>query len=149
MRNNNKKIDYRRIKSRRYHYQTYFPENLSDMIVNFFSNFDTLGATHHAKEEMSSDKLGAIPMPTKEDILNHENIVIEIYEPIIDGVASGYIQKLLIRVKNLSDRLDYSYLIAREGFIVSTWANMKNDIHRLTNSNGYYIPKEKTEKERV
>lgn len=110
------------------------------MIVNFFLNFEALGATHHAIEEMKKDKLGMIPMPSKDDILQSENMVIEFYEPIINDVPSGYIQKILIRVKNLSDKVDYSYLIAREGFIVSAWANMKNDIHRLTNSNGYYKP---------
>lgn len=50
------------------------------------------------------------------------------------------IQKLVIRVHNLSDVYDYTYVIAREGFVISNWVNDKNDNHRLTNDNNYYNP---------
>lgn len=138
----NKKIDYKKIRSRRYHYMVFFPESTPLMVVEFLNQLKFIRPTTHAKEEMLKEKHGSIPLPSKEDIMNQDNSLIEFYEPIINGKQSGYIQKMLVRVKHLSDTHDYSYLIAREGYIVSAWANTKSDIHRLKNSNSYFEPKE-------
>lgn len=127
---------------RRFHYNIFFPNNIADMLIDFFNQFDKIGFTNHALEEMKNDKFGNIPVPSKEDLLNNSNIVVEYYEPISGENPSGYIQKILLRVRHMSSKYDYSYLLAREGFIVSAWSNEKSDIHRLTNENNYYRPRE-------
>jgi hypothetical protein len=81
-------------------------------------------------------------MPEKVDLMNDANILVEFYE-LLDssGKPLGIMQKALIRVKHLSDTRDYSYLVAREGYVISAWANDKDDEHRLTNmKNGYFEP---------
>lgn len=123
----------------RYHYNVYFPENISEMCLTFFNNLDdNISPTYHAMHQMVDDPHGIIDLPTKEDLMNPENILVEIYENLNNGSRTDDIQKALIRVKHLSDKKDFSYLVAKEGFIVSAWSNDKNDIHKLTNNNGYY-----------
>lgn len=135
-----KKIDYAKINSRRYHYQIFFPENLSSMVMKFFQSFDKIQYTNHALSEMKNDKHGNIPLISLEDALNPENILVECYEPQDSSGTKGYLQKVLLRIGHLSDKYDYSYILSREGFIISAWSNRKNDLHRLTNQNNYYKP---------
>ena len=140
-------MDYKKIKQRRYHHLVYFPKNISELLLTFLKSFCNIDFTNHALEEMDNDKFGEIPKPSLMNILHPDNILVEYYEPIVNDVPSGYIQKILIRVVCLSKELDYSYLISREGYIVSAWANSKEDKHRLTNKNGYYDPNKELFKE--
>ena len=141
-------IDYKKIKQRRYHHLVYFPNNISELLLNFLKSFQEINFTNHAIEEMKSDKFGEIPKPTLMNILHPDNIFVEYYEPIVNDIPSGYIQKILIRVVCLDKELDYSYLISREGYIVSAWANPKDDNHKLTSNNGYYDPTKVSVKEK-
>lgn len=129
---------------RRYHKSVYFPKNLPSMVLDFFNEFDRVCFTHHAEEQLSVDKRGTIPKPTKLDIMNPSNRLVEIYE-ILDEVnaPSGVLQKIVVRVGFLSDIYDFTYVISREGVIVTAWINDKGDEHRLENSvDQYYAPTE-------
>lgn len=135
---------------RRYHQKIYFPPNISQMCVEFFTQLRRVGATHHAVAQMHEDKRGVIPMPSKNDLLHPQNTLVEVYE-VLDGKGrpTGIIQKMLIRCHSLSESFDYSYVLAREGFIVSSWANDKGDDHRLTYKYHMYYQPEKNEQDRT
>ena len=126
---------------RRYHYNIHFPDSTVLMCVKFFNEIEKIGLTYHAAHQMCDDPRGIIPMPEKEDLMHDNNILVEFYE-LLDSSKNptSIMQKALIRVKHLSDSKDYSYLLAREGYIISAWANDKGDEHRLTSNNGYYRP---------
>lgn len=133
---------WRKSNLRRYHYRVFFPNETSEMVREFFESLPEIDITYHAAEELSNDKRGLIPLPTKNDLLRPENKLVEFYELLDEhGNSTKKIQKVVIRVPCFSDTLDYVYVVAREGFIVSSWAVDKNDIHRLTNSlHKYYCP---------
>jgi hypothetical protein len=101
-----------------------------------------IGFTNHAETARFSDKRGEIPRITRLDLFNPNNTLVEFYEILSkDGKPTTRIQKLVIRVHHLSDKFDYTYVLAREGYVVSTWANDKGDEHRLTHSEEtYYHP---------
>jgi len=131
---------------RRYHHKIYFPENdkLLLMVAEFFQQLPKVDVTHHGIEQLFEDKRGLIPLPSKKELMQPENTLVEIYE-ILDaqGNPTGKMQKALIRVYNLNEKYDYAYVIAREGFIISGWALDKGDEHRLTKSMyNYYCPEE-------
>lgn len=124
---------------RRYHYKVFFPENTPAMVVDFFGQFQVIQTTYHAAEQLIVDKRTVIPLPTKEDLLTPTNTLVEFYE-ILDenGERTGKIQKALIRTSTMDEQYDFSYVISREGFMISAWATDKDDIHRLTESANYY-----------
>lgn len=126
---------------RRYHYKVWFPDYLGEMLREFYINLPYVDITHHAAKELLEDKRGIIPLPTKEELFHPSNILVEVYENVTNSIPTGQAQKLLIRVINLSEKYDYAYVIAREGYIVSSWAIDKTDNHRLTESlEKYYMP---------
>jgi hypothetical protein len=127
---------------RRYHKNIHFPRDIRDMCFDFFNQLKTVGATHHAVIQMQEDRRGSIPMPTKEQLTNPNNTLVEFYEILNHrNQPTSLIQKMVIRCHDLSSEYDYTYVVAREGFIVSSWANDKNDDHRLTcKYNLYYKP---------
>lgn len=128
-----------------YHKNVYFPENLGEMCAEFIGQITEVDVTFHAAEQLMEDRRGIIPLPSREEIFHPSNTLVEIYEQINEyGEPLKRIQKMLIRVRNLSEKYDYSYVLAREGFIVSAWANDKNDEHRLDGkaSRRYYKPSE-------
>jgi len=130
--------------TRRYHHKVYFGDNVGIMTIEFIEQLGKkeIGYTKHAEKERITDKRGIIPKATREILFNPTNTLVEFYEILnTNGKPSMHIQKLVIRVHNLSDQYDYTYVIAREGFVVSNWANDKNDEHRLNHSNNmYYCP---------
>lgn len=128
----------------RYHQQVYFPKDYPQMVLEFINTFEgDVDLTTHAAEEMYDDKRGRIPLPTFEEILDHDNLLIEFYERL-DHL--GRIQKAAIRVKCLHEDYDYTYVIARGGVIVTAWTNDKDDQHRLTESRTKYIQNENDER---
>jgi hypothetical protein len=129
---------------RRYHYKVFFPENTCDMCFEFFSQLNDVNVTYHAAHQMFDDPRGIIDLPDKDDLLRPENILVEFYENLADNKQPlGTIQKMLLRIKHFSTEQDFTYLIAREGFIVSAWKSDKTDIHRLTKSlYEYYCPED-------
>lgn len=121
----------------RYHSDIYFPESFADMVLEFIETFsDNINLTDHAADEMYKDKRGMIPLPTKDEILNNSNKIIEFYER---KDRLDRIQKAAIRISHLHEDYDYTYVIARGGVVVTCWANDKNDHHRLTESKEIYI----------
>lgn len=132
-----------RLNLRRYHKNIHFPENLGEMCLEFFQQVTEVNPTYHSAEQLMEDKRGIIPLPTREEIFHSSNTLVEFYEQVNEyGERLNRIQKMLIRVHNLSEEFDYSYVLAREGFVVSAWANDKNDDHRLDgrSSQDYYRP---------
>lgn len=133
---------------RRYHQKVWLPDNIGELLAKFITaaSEKTIGDTYHAKDEQKADKRGKIPHPTRSDLFDPKNTLVECYE-ILDnrGMRMNKLQKCVIRVTTLSDKYDYTYVIAREGFIVTNWINDKGDDHRLTGNNNYYkpVPQEK------
>jgi hypothetical protein len=129
-------------KLRRYHYNVFFPENTADMCLDFFLQLNEVNVTYHAAHQMFDDPRGIIDLPDKDDLLKEENILVEFYENLSeDNKPTGLMQKMLLRIKHFSKTQDFTYLIAREGYIVSAWKSDKDDIHRLTKSlHEYYCP---------
>ena len=133
---------------RRYHYTIHYPKNIKDMVMEFIDQFreneETKDPepTYHAAEQLLEDKRALkyksdIPLPTFDEIFDHRNTLVEFYE----NLDAKNIQKAVIRVYHLHENLDFTYVVAREGFIVSAWANEKDDVHRLTHDNNYYRPR--------
>lgn len=127
---------------RRYHNKIYFPETTAIMCLEFFGQINDIDVTYHAAEQLMEDKRGIIPLPTREELLAHTNTLVEFYEQVNEfGEPLGKMQKALIRIHHLHELYDYCYVLAREGFIVSAWANDKGDDHRLNGKNhDYYRP---------
>lgn len=124
-------------KFNRYHDSIYFPENFSEMMVEFVQTLnDEIDLTHHAAEALYEDKRGSIPLPTKKELLDSDNKIIEFYERM-DRL--GRIQKAVFRVGHLHEKYDYTYVVARGGVVVTAWANDKGDNHRLTHASNEYI----------
>lgn len=131
-------------KFNKYHTNIYFPPEFSELVVEFISTFnEEIELTAHAAEEMySNDKRGHIPLPTKDEILNAD--ASQIFEFAERKDRLGRIQKAAFRLSHLSEKYDYSYVIARDGVIITSWANDKDDWHTLKESKDRYIqaPKE-------
>lgn len=126
---------------RRYHHKVHFPENVGLMCLEFFGQIKDIDVTFHAAEQLMEDRRGIIPLPTREELLHDTNTLVEFYEQCNEfGQPLGRMQKVLVRIHNLSEDYDYSYVLAREGFIVSAWANDKGDDHRLLKSHEYFRP---------
>ena len=133
---------------RRYHHKIYFPSNLQEMLIEFIGQIKDVDLTYHAAEQLMEDNRCIIPLPSRQEIFSDSNTLVEIYEQVNEfGVPLGRIQKVLLRVHNLDENYDFSYVLAREGYIVSAWANDKNDDHRLESkaSREYYRPEEVSE----
>ena len=127
----------KKAKFNRYHCEVYFPENFPQMVLEFINTFKgDVDLTTHAAEQMYEDKRGQIPLPTNDELLNPGNKIIEIYERLD---KPGRIQKAVFRIGHLNENYDYSYVVARDGVIVTAWTNDKGDNHRLTNALNEYI----------
>lgn len=117
------------------------PKYAVEMVREFIKQLPFVDITSHAATEMMGDRMGRIPLPTKDELFNKDNELVEIFERIDGDNPTGVAQKLVIRVKILNNIYDYTYVIAREGYIVTSWATSKSDVHRLTKSlYDYYIP---------
>jgi hypothetical protein len=111
------------------------------MCLEFFGQITDVDVTFHAAEQLMEDRRGIIPLPTREELLDPTNTLVEFYEQANQfGEPLGKMQKALIRIHNLNEQYDYSYVLAREGYIVSAWANDKGDDHRLLKAYEYYSP---------
>lgn len=121
----------------RYHSEIYFPESYPDMMMEFIETFKgDVDLTNHAAGELYEDKRGQIPLPSYDEILDSSNKVVEIHELTN---KTGRIQRTVFRIGHLSEKYDYTYVIARGGVVVTAWANDKGDNHRLTNTSVRYI----------
>src|SRR5664279_5393644 len=122
-------------KMRRYHYRVFFPENTAEMCLEFFNQLNYINVTYHAMYQMCDDPRSIIDLPNKSDLIDPTNLLVEFYENLDKiGNPMGVIQKVLLRVCHLNEQFDFTYLLAREGYIVSAWCSDKNDMNRLTKS---------------
>ena len=128
---------------RRYHHKIWLPDNTGFMCMDFFTQITEVDVTYHAADQLLEDRRGIIPLPSRAELLHNTNTLVEVYERL-DGnnEPTGIIQKMLLRVHNLHPAYDYCYVLAREGFIVSTWANDKGDDHRIDKAHMYWRPKD-------
>ncbi len=125
----------------RYHYEIGFPLHLGEMVLNFFQNFEEVRTTYHSANQLIEEFKASIPLPTRADLLHPRNTLVEVYELSDNwGMPTKVMQKALIRTHHLDDenKRDFSYVIARDGFLISAWANAKTDIHRLVNRKVYF-----------
>lgn len=130
-------------KLRRYHRRLWLPNYAPEMVYEFKDQLPFVDLTSHAAYEMLKDKCGRIPLPTKNELFAKDNELVEIFEIMDNDRPTKLAQKLVIRAGKLNNLYDYTYVIAREGFIVTSWAVHKNDQHRLTKSlYEYYVPEE-------
>lgn len=121
----------------RYHYSIWFPEYTSEMVLDFFENLGDIRVTNRFTHQIETSSV-PIPIPTRSDLINSSNTLVEIYEILDEQNKPKHIaQKLLIRCHNMNDEYDYSYVCARDGFLISAWANEKTDIHRLISKDVY------------
>ena len=113
---------------------------IGEMCLDFFQNFERVQTTFHSANQLMDERNGSIPLPSRADLLNPNNTLVEIYELTdkYDNPAK-VMQKALIRVHHLDEVKDFSYVIARDGFLISAWANAKTDIHKLTASRDVYF----------
>ena len=128
-------------KFKRYHKDVFFPENFPEMMLEFVNLFDgnDVECTSHAASKMineKSDPRGRIPYPTAEELFDRSNRLVEFYQ-LEDN--PDRIQKAVIRISNLSENYDYTYVVARDRTIITCWANDKGDEHRLTKSLVEYV----------
>jgi hypothetical protein len=123
----------------RYHYELGFPYYVGEMCLEFFESFKEIRMTYHSANQLIEEYKASIPLPTRADLLHPNNILVELYE-ITDkwDKPTKVIQKALIRTRHLDDKRDFSYVVARDGFLISAWANAKTDIHRLINREVYF-----------
>lgn len=121
----------------KYHSSVYFPESFPSMVLEFISTFNgEIDLTTHAAEQMYADKRGQIPLPTSKELLDRSNRIFEFHER---KDRLGRIQKAHFRVGHLNENYDFSYVVARGGVIVTSWANDKGDNHRLLESRTVYV----------
>lgn len=132
-------MEHKKPKFIRYHYEVGFPKHIGEMCLEYFMNFKEVNTTFHSANQLIDEKKGAIPLPHKTDIMHPSNTLVEIYEQVDKSDRPArIIQKSVIRVHHLSEQHDYTYVIARDGYIISAWANAKTDIHRLKSKSVYF-----------
>ncbi len=123
----------------RFHHKIWLPNNINELVVEFFDQLSNVDLTTHAAKELLEDKRGVIPLPSKIELTQAGNLLIEAYV----WESKAYLQKAAIRIPSLSTVYDYTYVVAREGFVVSAWANSKTDNHRLLKGfEKFYCPEE-------
>lgn len=123
----------------RYHYDVGLPNYVGEMCLEFFGNFDKVQTTFHSANQLIDERNGFIPLPSRADLLHPKNTLVELYEQVdMRNKPAQIMQKALIRVHHLNEQKDYSYVIARDGFLISAWANAKTDIHKLINRDVYF-----------
>ncbi len=132
-------MEYNKPKFFRYHYEIGFPKYVGEMCLDFFQNFEEVKTTFHSANQLMDERNGMIPLPTRADLLHPGNTLVEIYE-VVDkyDMPSKIMQKALVRVHHLDGEKDYAYVVARDGFLISAWANDKSDIHRLEQRDVYF-----------
>lgn len=132
-------MNYPKPKYVRYHYEIGLPNYVGEMCLEFFMNFAKVNTTFHSANQLIDEMKGAIPLPTKVDLLNPNNTLVELYEQVdAHDAPARVMQKAVIRVHHLNDTKDYTYVVARDGYLISAWANAKTDIHRLKSRDVYF-----------
>ena len=106
---------------KKWHKEIWFEDGVEEAIRNIFASFIKLSYTRHAMLQTIQDRYGIIPTCRVSDLKDAE-----IFEYTKEN---GYLKKIAIRVKNLSNELDYCYSISVEGNVITAWANKKDDIH--------------------
>lgn len=112
---------------KRYHKEVSFPINSNELLERYFSSFENMRYTQHAKRATIKDRYGIIPVVKK-----HELKSAYCFELVVE---SGRIIKAVFRVAGTE--YDYCYSVSCEGAIVTCWANDKNDSHATLDSTLY------------
>lgn len=105
-------------------------EHIVAEILNSVAPLDEqIDYTLHAKLETIKDRYQIVPVLTKNN-LKKEDIIEYTKE-------NGKIVKALFRIKNLSNRFDFTYSVSLDGKVLTCWANRKDDVHRTLDKNKY------------
>ena len=113
----------------RHHYQVYFEENFREDLKAFLNSINAVSYSHHAKLQTIQDRYGIIPVIKKDSLPS--GTPIEYYR--IDGI----LWKVVFKFTNFNSAFDYSYTIAKDGTVVTAWANEKSDNHSTLNHTIY------------
>jgi hypothetical protein len=126
----------------KYHYSIWFPPNIGYMCLDFFENISEIQSTYHFKNQVLDDPKGILEIPTKRDLMHPSNTLVEASEFIDENdLPTGKLHKLLIRCHHFSYEYDLCFVLANDGFLITTWANDKTDIHNIEKSKDtYYSP---------
>lgn len=117
----------------RYHTSFGFPNGVLDALHEVVNNINELYLSVHSIVSMLGDKKSIVPVPNVEVLLEPENNLMEVY------VDDGKIEKFLIRVKTIDAEFDYTYVITKDGMIVTCWANDKEDVPTLNKRSTSYV----------
>jgi hypothetical protein len=103
----------------RYRASEGLPEGIVPKLRSFMAALpQDLDLSYHAADEILADPLGMIPVPTAADLRDPENRLIEVYQD-----AAGSLTKLVIRRTHLRPGVSYTYVVGRDGTLVTAWAN--------------------------
>lgn len=122
-----------------YHYQIHFPKHLGDMVLDFFNNFEVVKSSIHCKNQLMDDRNMVMKVPTKDDLMNPRNTLVEVQEFVDStGVGTKRMRRGLIRCHHMNPYWDCCYIVGADGYIITGWSNAKDDIHRLKSKHVYY-----------
>ena len=113
----------------KFHKEVGFEKGIEEEIKKVFASFDSLNYTRHAMNQTIQDRYGIIPTCRVSDLQGAE-----IFEYT---KANGVLQKVAIRVTNLSKDLDHCYSISVDGNVITAWTNKKDDTHYTLDKRQY------------
>ena len=110
----------------KYHKDVFFPKNWEKLVNGMLHHIYNLKYSHHASEEATDRK---VPTVNKRD-LNAK----EVFEIVTD--LTGKLLKVGFRIQNL-DKKDVIAVISKEGLVITTWLNSRNDSHTTLRRSEY------------
>ena len=113
----------------KYHKEVGFEKGAEEAIKQVFASFQSLRYTRHAMTQTVQDRYGIIPVCKVSDLQDAE-----IFEYT---KTDGILQKVAIRVSNLSKDLDHCYSVSVDGNVITCWTNKKDDVHHTLDRKQY------------
>lgn len=105
---------------KRFHKEVFFEEGVEEEIRELLSNSVIQPSKHFLDNWV---KRGKICIPTKKML--EEGTIFEYYR----GVASGKIDRYVIRCTKISDEYDVIFVVNNHGVLVTSWVNTKEEQH--------------------
>jgi hypothetical protein len=93
------------------------------MVKKFFKEFDEIYFTTHALKNVEARKSTLL---TKQDLLHKESQLISFFEQAPNKKRGFLLKSILVRVCHLSQEKDFYVVTAKDGWVITTWANEKS-----------------------
>ncbi len=113
----------------RYHRKVYFEPGATDSILDQLEKFGQFRPTAHCQLRSDFENVKTMPPISAENI--YEDDIIEYTK------ENGKIIKALVRIPDLSEKLDFIYSISMAGEIITCFVNDKTDAHNTLNRQLY------------